>query len=301
MKVLVFGANGYLGRHFVRELLKKNDMEISGSDIQENSVFLDEIKFCQMDLTSLDKLKKFDFSVFEVIYYFSGITGTKDSFDNFSKYIEVNQVGLLNLLSIIAKFKKKPLIVFPSTRLVYKGIKNKSICERSEKEFKTIYGLSKYSGEQYLKMYNNLYQIPYIIVRICIPYGNLFKGAYSYGTVGFFMRQAKLNKKITVYGAGSLKRTFTHVGDICNQIYKLTEIKLSYNNTFNISGEALSLKQVAEPIASKYKASISYLPWPKDDLLLESGDTVFNSAKIENTLNEKLKYSFISWLSENTQ
>lgn len=297
MNVLIFGANGYIGKHLTRLLATKKSINILASDIHNNSFFEEKIEYIQIDLSNKTKVENIDFSNFDIIYFLSGVTGTKDSFKDYNKYIEVNQVGLLNLLSIISQQKKKPLIIFPSTRLVYKGRKEE-LNEDSEKAFKTIYGLSKFSGEEYLKMYNNLFQVPFIVVRICVPYGNLFLDDYSYGTIGFFIYQASSNKRILIYGDGTQKRTFSHINDICNQIFELTKLKESINNIYNISGETMSIKEAANLIASKYRAKIDYLPWPSDDLKLESGDTIFNSSKIENLLNYNLNYNFHSWLND---
>ena len=68
-------------------------------------------------------------------------------------------IGLLNLLDHLKTLEHKPKIIFPSTRLVYKGKIGIDLTESSEKEFKTIYASSKYNGELYLNMYHNLYNI----------------------------------------------------------------------------------------------------------------------------------------------
>lgn len=299
MKVLVFGSNGYIGKHLVKYLSGIPDIEITGSDIQPNSTRSSLFNYVQCDLLNKGGLQDFDLSKFEVVYFLTGFTGTKASLVDFERCIGINQFGLLNLLSCLTKLAIKPLVVFPSTRLVYKGIKNGSCSESSEKEFRTIYALSKYSGEQYLMMYNNLYQIPFLITRIGVPYGNMFEGEYSYGTVGLFIRQAKSKHEITLYGDGSLKRTFTHVADICSQIYKLTELKTTQNKVFNLSGESFSLLHLAELISSKFQVPVKHLPWPDEDLLLESGDTIFDSSKIEGTIKQTLNYSFTSWVRQN--
>ena len=45
-------------------------------------------------------------------------------------------------------------------------------------------------------------------------------GNYSYGTIGFFLSKAMKKENINMYGDGELKRTFTHVYDICNSTIK---------------------------------------------------------------------------------
>ena len=103
---------------------------------------------------------------------------------------------------------------------MYKGVEDTPLHEESEKEFKTIYASSKYNGELYLKMHRLYYDIDFSVFRICVPYGNLFDANFSYGTLGFFISQASKGQPIQLYGDGSLKRTFTYVEDICNQIVR---------------------------------------------------------------------------------
>ena len=49
-----------------------------------------------------------------------------------------------------------------------------------------------------------------------------------------FLNQILENKKITIYGDKSSKRSFTHVSDVVKSIYILTK-KFNYKNKINIS------------------------------------------------------------------
>ena len=120
--------------------------------------------------------------------------------------------------------------------------------------------------------------------RICIPYGNLLSTDYSFGTVGFFIKQAKAGKDITLYGGGSIKRTFTHVEDLCYQIVEGAMKKESDGQIYNIGGETLSLRQAAEIIAAKYGTNVVAVPWPEKDLRIESDHTYFDDTKIQALL-----------------
>src|SRR5690606_18112144 len=96
-------------------------------------------------------------------------------------FVNVNEIGLLHLLNHLSRFARMPKIVFPSTRLVYKGVKGTPLAEEAEKEFKTVYASSKYNGEQYLRMHSNLFGLDYTVFRVCVPYANLTARALSYG------------------------------------------------------------------------------------------------------------------------
>ncbi|HEV9035887.1 MAG TPA: hypothetical protein VGQ51_04680, partial [Puia sp.] len=95
---------------------------------------------------------------------------------------------------------------------------------------------------------------------------------------------------------GEQKRSFTHVEDICRQIFRVVQDPQSKNNTFNIAGETYSLKEVADAIGRKFSVPTVLTPWPAIDEKLESGDTIFDSAKLENLMRNPLQNSFTTWL-----
>ena len=215
---------------------------------------------------------------------FAGLTGTYAGFDRYDTYININEIGLLNLLDAIRNSEYRPKIIFPSTRLVYKGV-DKPLREEDEKETKTLYAVNKLACEGLLQAYKASFDIPYTIFRICIPYGNLLSTDYSFGTVGFFIKQAKAGKNITLYGGGNIKRTFTHMEDLCYQIVEGAFTEKSNGQVYNIGGETLSLREAAEIIADRFGTNVVSVPWPERDLRIESDHTYFDDTKIQSLLN----------------
>jgi len=187
------------------------------------------------------------------------------------------------LLDAIRKSEYRPKVIFPSTRLVYKGY-DKPLKEEDEKESKTIYSANKIACEGYLQAYHDSFDIPYTIFRICIPYGNLLSSDYSFGTVGFFIKQAMAGKNITLYGGGAIRRTFTHMEDLCLQVTEGAFKPESNSEIYNVGGETLSLYDAAEIIAKKYGVNVTAVPWPDRDLRIESGHTYFDDTKIQALL-----------------
>lgn len=288
-KIGVIGANGYIGKHIVSYLQRHYDVNVDSYDIVAEC---DLPNYHKVDLTDKESIKGLNLDL-DYIFMFAGLTGTYNGFNEYQKFISINELGLLNLLDAIKNSEYRPKVIFPSTRLVYKGV-DKSLKEDDLKECKTIYAANKLACEGYLQAYHDSFDIPYTIFRICLPYGNLLSTDYSFGTVGFFIRQAKAGKDITLYGGGNIKRTFTHMEDLCYQIIEGSFHHESNGQTYNVGGETLSLHDAAEIIAAKYGIKVTEIPWPERDLRIESSHTYFDDTKIRSLLRNMNPYKKLS-------
>jgi UDP-glucose 4-epimerase len=276
-KCAVIGSNGYIGRHLVWYL---SQMGITADcyDVAEGN----DRNYTQLDITSKDSVAKINLDV-DYIFMFAGLTGTWAGFDKYQPFVNINEIGMLNLLDAIRNSEYRPKIIFPSSRLVYKGI-DKPLKEDDQKDAKSIYAVNKLACEHYLEIYHQCFSIPYSVFRICVPYGNLLGKDYSFGTVGFFIKMASAGKDITLYGGGDIKRTFTHMEDLCYQVINGAFNRNSDGEVYNVGGETYSLRDAATVIASKYGVKVTSVDWPERDLKIESGDTYFDDCKIQKLL-----------------
>lgn len=293
-KVVVIGANGYIARNLTVVLQRDyRDFEVALYGIEEKSID-NYPNYKQVDMTDFDDIKKVVLDC-DIIFMFVGRTGSANGFDEYNSFIDANERTLLNLLAEYRRQDSKARIIFPSTRLVYKG-KFGVQKEDSEKEFKTIYAMNKYSCEQYLEQYHRVFGVQYTIFRICIPYGTLIKDASSYGTAEFMLSRATKGENIILYGDGSVRRTLTYIGDLCETIIEGAISENTANDVFNIGGEDYSLKEMADLIAKKYGVGVDYIAWPDVALKIESGDTVFDDGKLQNCIKLSNKNQFKDWI-----
>ena len=283
MKCIIFGSKGYLGSNFCKYLNNVN-----------SEIFLPDYKSGErLDLTQYKNLKGINWNV-DSVFVLAGKTGTQLSFDDYYNFLISNELILLNILNAIKDSKYRPRIVFPSTRLVYKG-SDSLLNENSLKESRTVYAVNKLSCENYLKAYSIRYEIPYTIMRICVPYGNMVSSDYSFGTIGNFISKASKDK-ITLYGDGDIKRTFTHINDLC-RILKIASIsQKTINHIFNMPGEEFKLKEVAYMIADKFSSNVEFIDWPKNEYLIESGSTVFETSYLKSLIDIDIEHKFLDWV-----
>ncbi len=294
MKAIVFGSNGYIGMHLVDQLNKLN-WHVDAYDIQQDSGVSVE-NYNAFDIREKSSVANIDFDA-DFVFFFSGLTGTGVAYNKYEDFIDVNEKGLLHVLDAMRIQESEARLVFPSTRLIYKGQQATAISEDGEKEFKSVYALNKHFSEQVLEQYSNYFGLKYTIFRICVPYGNDLSQNYSYGTLGFFISKAASGNNITLYGNGSQARTFSYVGDICRSIIDVVLNSQSSNEVYNIGGETYSLSAVAELTASKFGVKVDYIEWPTLEEKMESGDTIFNSSKIENLIGLIQSVQLENWIN----
>lgn len=294
-KVAIIGANGYIARNLIYVLKRDHpEFEIFLYGREKKNVDGQD-NYTAVDMTNSASVKKIDMNV-DIIFMFVGRTGSANGFDEYDSFININERTLLNLLAEYRRQGSKARIIYPSTRLVYKG-KSEPQKEDAEKEFKTVYSINKFACEQYLEQFHRVYDVQYTILRVCIPYGTLISEASSYGTAEFMLAKATKGENISLYGDGSVRRTLTYIEDACITMIEASLSEKCANDVFNVGGEDYSLKEMAELIAQKYGVGVDYVPWPDVVLKIESGDTVFDSEKLDTAIGRFTNSSFVNWVS----
>ena len=297
IKNVIIGANSYLARNFIYKLnndYKDLDYRLYGKEKEHKDK-------CD-NYNCIDILNKESFHHVNLdckyIYMFVGKTGSAIGFDKYEEFINVNQISLLNLLNEYRIQNSKAKIIFLSTRLVYSGLSGPQK-ENAPYDFKTVYAINKFACEYYLRQFSNVFGVNYIVLRLCLPYGTLVEGAESYGTCEFMLNKSKRNEDITIFGEGLQKRTLTYIGDFCDILYNAATNDRCMNDIYNIGGEEYSIYDIAKIIAEKYNVSIKNVPFPEIEKKIESGDTVFDSEKLDSIIGNFHKSKFIDWINRN--
>jgi UDP-glucose 4-epimerase len=297
-KILIAGANGYLGTHLSHRL-KELGYEVILTDRAQKSVLGYE-NYIQKDLEDSTGLQEFLNGV-DVIFFFTGKTGpAEQSFNEPKEFIQGNEVTLVNVLTAIKGFENKPKIVFPSTRLLYKGIDGSGLTEAAAKEAKTVYAVNKLACENYLDLYQRCFGIDYIVFRISLPYGSFVRQhKVSHGIMSFLINSARNGESLKIYGNGNQAGSFIHISDLVNVLIQATFNDSLKNEIYNVGGEDnLTLNSVISSIAKKFDVGVEHVDWPKVSQFAEHGDLVFDSSKINSKIEYQPMYTFGKWLEE---
>lgn len=133
-------------------------------------------------------------------------------------------------------------LVFPSTAVVYGGVKEQKVNEKTQPRPTTVYGCHKLAAESLINGYTDTYGLKPTIFRIFNVYGDLEK---EQGVVSIFIRKALAGQPIVINGGKQL-RDFVHLDDVISAFTGSLNSTKAYGKTMNIgSGIGLTIKEVA--------------------------------------------------------
>ena len=110
MKALVIGANGYIGRHISKFLLRAN-ITFTAADLHKQSID-NHSNYWQIDLLDKRSFEKLIDNC-NIVFLFAGRTGTLISFTEPDIFVNSNEIGLLNVLNTIREKKTLAKVIFP--------------------------------------------------------------------------------------------------------------------------------------------------------------------------------------------
>lgn len=231
MIVGITGSNGFIGKALVEKLQKQKDtcnVKIFNGDV---------LNFNQVDVFARDCNK---------IIHLAGILS-----NDFNNLIEVNVKGTRNIVDACRKNGIEKMI-FASTGAVYgEPFKNGISFENDPLTPNTLYGLSKFYAEEYIRFS----KIDCVILR----FPNVYGPDNNKGVIYNFLESIQKEKKVNIFGTGKQKRNFLYVNDAAEAIVKTLGYRGS-NKVFNIADNKLySLNDVVEKLKNRgLKFDIEY-------------------------------------------
>ena len=187
--------------------------------------------------------------------------------------------------------KHKPHFIFFSSSMVYGNFGNEPAHEDRECKPMGIYGALKYGAEKLVIAYNQVFNIPYTIIRPSALYGErcvsrrVGQAFIENGLVlpsGPLRESLKNLKKydgIFLNGNGEEGLDFTYIDDLIQGILKCIGNPRALNEVFNITyGEARSLNNLAEQVIKKFP-NIKIVHKDRDALMPERGTLDISKAK----------------------
>lgn len=253
-KILITGANSFIGQHLIKRL---SNFEIYSINREDGDISDESF------VKSLFPIKP------HIIIHLAFDINRENNHNVYLKQLNSNIKSMLLIANLAKQSNAK--IIIPSTVSLYSESKSK-FNENTRIEPNGIYSLSKYVCEQITKIYN----LDYLILRIGIVYGKNQK--YSM-LIPNIIKHIKENKTIEIFG-GDQVRDFLYIDDLCDLInYSILN---NISGLFNVGfGKSYSIKQVIEIIENimNKKCKVKYK---------KIKDNEITNYKIDNSLIKKV-------------
>lgn len=250
-KVIVTGGAGFIGSNVVDALIEKGyevhviDSLIAGKKENVNAKAI----FHQADIRNLNEIQPIITGA-DFVFHLAALPRVQDSIDNPIETDAVNVVGTLNVL-VASKNAKVKKVVFSSSAATYGDQETLPLKETMPATPKSPYGLHKFIGEEYLKLFNEVYGLPTVSLRYFNVYGPRQSAQGSYPLViAKFIDLKKAGQSLTITGTGNQTRDFVHVYDIANaNILAAESATVGKGEVINIgSGKSYSVNDIARLI-----------------------------------------------------
>jgi len=225
MKLLITGHQGFIGGHLFKRYPKEAGMDKRlGRSTSEWSLLNGAVQLRNPDL----------------IVHLGANCSTQISLRDPQLDFIDNAIGTFNICEVARKYNIP--IIFNSSMKVYPG----------EDGIITPYGLSKLVGEQYIKMYHDLYGLEYIINRPSSVYGPNQEGSEDGGWFTWFIKAYIQNKTVTLFGDGTQTRDVLYIDDCVDLLIdQIENFDLYKNKEYDFGGgpdNVLSLNKLLETL-----------------------------------------------------
>jgi len=251
-KVLVTGADGFIGSHLVEHLFE------AGCDVRAFVYYNSFNSWGWLD--SLDKKTLSKIDVFpgdirdpnnvrkairdrDIVFHLAALIGVPFSYHAPDSYIDTNVKGTLNVLQAGMECKLDRILV-TSTSEVYGTAKKAPITERHPFQGQSPYSASKIGADRIAESFFRSFGAPVTIVRPFNTYGPRQSARAVIPTIITQLLNGNTEIKL-----GSLRptRDFNYVWDICRAYISISESDKTVGEEINIAtGAEASIKEIAE-------------------------------------------------------
>ena len=270
-KIIITGGLGYIGTELCKlysgvswhhEIIVIDNRFISE---RVNQIRNWNMEFIQGDILDKDLVQKYCKNA-DVVHHLAGITDVPRTQSETSKaqdekIIEVGERGTQNILDSISD---KCKIIFPSTHVVYEGINEVKTNIMEDEQLKPVlsYSSSKAINENQLKKSGK----NYVILRLGSVYGYSTDSMRIDIMPNLFSKIASQNGTLKLFAGGRQIKSLVPLIDVA-RCFKFMEEKNNISSeTFNLTKDTLSVKEVAE-VCKKHNPKI---------ILKETNDEVPN-------------------------
>jgi UDP-glucose 4-epimerase len=278
MKALVTGGAGFIGSHLSEALLKKKweiyvvDNLSTGNIENIRHLKSSKLFHFHIDDVTNEKAMKRLIKKADVVFHLAAAVGVKYILDNPLDSIRTNVRGTEIILELANSFGKKKVFLASTSEIYGKNRHDKGSFKETDDRllgsttrWRWSYSCTKALDEFLSLAYYREKKLPVVIARFFNTCGPRQTGRYGM-VIPRFIKQALLNKPITVYGDGKQTRCFLYIDDAVRAIIGLFDKKKATGEIFNIGNpKSISILELAEKVKkfTGSKSRIELVPYEK--------------------------------------
>ena len=274
-KAVVTGGAGFIGSHLVDELTKQGVEVIVLDNLStgKKENINPKAEFIQCDLSKDRPL----LNGVDTVFHLAATPQVQYSIENPTD--NNNLHSLINILNISKKSGVKRFI-FSSSSAVYGNPKYTPIDENHPINPLSPYALHKLIGEQYCKLYSDVYNLDTVCLRYFNVYGDRMPKEGAYKSVISVFKEQYNKQPLNIVNDGKQKRDFVHVNDIIQANILCALNTNNFNSEiYNVgTGQAYTVNEIADMFGGEKQYG---------EKRIEPKYSIAENAKIELELNWK--------------
>ncbi|NOZ73695.1 MAG: NAD-dependent epimerase/dehydratase family protein [Chloroflexi bacterium] len=240
MRILVTGANGYVGQ-WLCGLMQKQGIEVVGLGLQAEPRG-EVAAWIQGDVTDFETMKEASKGCSAVVHL--AATPQYASFEHPKRDLLVNGLGTLQTLRAAAT-QQVQRFVMVSSSAVY-GASGGCLTEDTMPRPLSPYGVSKATAEAYTELFQRTTALHTVTLRLFNVYGRSYVEAWRPTVESRFLQAVLSGRRPTIIGDPDRSYDFVHVSDVVQAIYLALTRDVPPASVFNIgSGYPTSLQTLA--------------------------------------------------------
>jgi len=295
MKVLVTGGAGFVGSHIVEEALRQGHQVVIVDDLSSGprgNVHKDTL-FCEVGIADPRVHEIIEREGVEAIIHQAAQVGVPSSLEDPRHDAASNIMGTINLLEAAKKYRLQKF-VYASSAAIYGSPDYVPVDEAHPLRPMSFYGLSKKTGEEYVLMYDQYFDIN----AVCFRYANIFGPRQTSGegsVVPVFLHRMLTGDPVTIDGDGNQTRDLIYVRDVARA--NVAALTSDARGTFNLStNEEVTINHLFRTLdkLTGYGKEAVYGPPRPGDIYR----SVLDNAKLAAVLDWKPETNFVDGLEE---
>ena len=306
MKVLVTGADGFIGSHLTERLLEK------GYEVRAFIYYNSFNNWGWLETLSKENLNKIEIFAgdirdpngvreamkdIDIVYHFAALIAIPFSYHSPDSYVDTNIKGTLNVLQAARDLGTKRILV-TSTSEVYGTAKYVPIDENHPYQGQSPYSASKIGADRIAESFYRSFNLPLTIVR---PFNTYGPRQSARAVIPTIITQLLAGKEVIKLGSLTPTRDFNFVKDTVNGFISIAESDKTIGEEINIATQhEISIGQLAEELIKQINPNAKIVCEeerlrPKKS---EVNRLLGSNEKIKRLTNWKPIYTFEEGLAE---